>query len=145
MKRSVAILLLTAVVSTLGVGLGAAQTGPPVVPDGLRAYSIVPPGQEGEVTVSELVMGDYGTHYDDQLQLYADLVKDDDVTDEDLARLFHPMQFGPGAAVEGDAYEPVEGATVYRDATGIPHIYADDLDKASFALGYVSAEDRMWQ
>lgn len=145
MKRSVAILLLTAVASTPLVGLVQAQTTPPVVQDALRAFAIVPPGQHGEVTAQELITGDYGPHYSDQLQMYADLVKDDDVTDEDLSRLFHSMQFGPGATPEGDPYSPTEGSTVYRDAMGIPHIYADDLDKASFALGYVSAEDRMWQ
>ena len=145
MKRSVAILLLSAVMATLGGGASTAQTGPPVVPDRLRAFSIVPPGQEGEVTATELISGDYGAHYADQLQLYADLVKDDDVTDEDLAKLFHPMQFGPGSAIERGPYSPVEGSAVYRDAFGVPHIYADDLDKASFALGYASAEDRLWQ
>jgi len=37
---------------------------------------------------------------------------------------------------------PVE---VLRDAYGIPHIYAASLRDASFALGYVHAQDRLWQ
>ena len=37
---------------------------------------------------------------------------------------------------------PVE---VLRDAYGIPHIYAASLEDANFALGYVHAQDRMWQ
>ncbi len=144
MKRSVALFSLIAVIVASLVGVGLAQSGPPAVPDELRAFSIVPPGQEGEITTTELLSGDYGDHYQDQLQLYADLVKDDDVTDEDLSKLFHSMQFGPGATVER-TYSPTEGATVYRDPMGIPHIYADDLDKAAFALGYVAAEDRLFQ
>ena len=35
--------------------------------------------------------------------------------------------------------------TVYRDALGIPHIYASSLDDVAFAQGYVTAQDRLWQ
>jgi penicillin amidase len=41
---------------------------------------------------------------------------------------------GLGAAVE-----------VLRDRHGIPHIYASSLEDAHFALGYVHAQDRLWQ
>ncbi len=37
---------------------------------------------------------------------------------------------------------PVE---ILRDRYGIPHIFAASLDDASFALGYVHAQDRLWQ
>ncbi|MDH3228428.1 MAG: penicillin acylase family protein [Alphaproteobacteria bacterium] len=37
---------------------------------------------------------------------------------------------------------PVE---VWRDRYGVPHIFADSLHDAWFALGYVHAQDRMWQ
>jgi len=37
---------------------------------------------------------------------------------------------------------PVE---ILRDAYGIPHIFAASLDDAHFALGYVHAQDRLWQ
>ncbi len=37
---------------------------------------------------------------------------------------------------------PVE---VLRDAYGIPHIFAASLEDAHFALGYVHAQDRLWQ
>ena len=117
---------------------------PPAVDDHLRAFSIVPPGQEGNVTATELITGDFGPHYDDQLEMYASLVDDDDVTEEELSKYFHSMQFGPGAEIERE-YSPIEGVTVYRDSFGIPHIYADNLDNATFALGYVSAEDRMFE
>ncbi len=35
--------------------------------------------------------------------------------------------------------------TVLRDAWGIPHIYAASVDDAMFALGFVHAQDRLWQ
>jgi penicillin amidase len=41
---------------------------------------------------------------------------------------------GLGAAVE-----------VLRDRHGIPHIYASSLEDAHFALGFVHAQDRLWQ
>jgi penicillin amidase len=34
---------------------------------------------------------------------------------------------------------------VVRDAEGIPHIYAQSTDDAYFALGFVHAQDRLWQ
>jgi penicillin amidase len=34
---------------------------------------------------------------------------------------------------------------IVRDAEGIPHIYAKSVDDAHFALGYVHAQDRLWQ
>ncbi len=37
---------------------------------------------------------------------------------------------------------PVE---IFRDENGIPHIFAQTEDDAAFALGYVHAEDRLWQ
>jgi penicillin amidase len=37
---------------------------------------------------------------------------------------------------------PVE---VMRDRYGIPHIFAASLEDANFALGYVHAQDRLWQ
>src|SRR5690606_32212229 len=34
---------------------------------------------------------------------------------------------------------------IVRDAEGIPHIYAQSTDDAYFVLGYVHAQDRLWQ
>src|SRR5688572_29470679 len=36
-------------------------------------------------------------------------------------------------------------AEVLRDRFGIPHIFAASLEDASFALGFVHAQDRLWQ
>lgn len=137
-----AVVLVAALVlgATLGVPVAAeAPTQPPEVPDELRAYSIIPPGQDGYV--GPTLEGD--EHFDDQLGTYASLVNDDDVTEGELDDYFHSMQFG-ATDIEA-SYEPAAGVTVYRDTLGIPHIYADSMDTASFALGYVSAEDRMFQ
>src|SRR5712692_7214907 len=34
-------------------------------------------------------------------------------------------------------------ATIYRDEFGIPHVFAQTLEAASFAIGYAQAEDRL--
>ena len=36
-------------------------------------------------------------------------------------------------------------ANIYFDDYGIPHIYADNQHDAMVALGYVHAQDRLWQ
>jgi penicillin amidase len=46
-------------------------------------------------------------------------------------------------ALEGNGLRaPVH---VYRDANGIPHIYAESPEDLFFAQGYIHAQDRMWQ
>jgi acyl-homoserine lactone acylase PvdQ len=124
-----------ALVVAIALPAGAA---PPEVPDHLRAYSIIPPGQDGFVSLASIL----GPHFSDQLDMYAALADDDDVTEAELDDYFHTQRFGP-ATIERE-YSPTTGATVYRDALGIPHIYADTDAGAAFALGYVTAEDRLW-
>ncbi|MGH2807162.1 MAG: penicillin acylase family protein [Actinomycetota bacterium] len=115
---------------------------PPEVPDHLRAFSIIPPGQSGYVSLQEAVTGQFGPHVTDQLDMYASLIDDDDVTEDELTEYFHSQQFGPDEITR--EYSPTDGVTVYRDSFDIPHIYADTDEAAAFALGYVTAEDRLW-
>ncbi|MFQ6089320.1 MAG: penicillin acylase family protein [Candidatus Methanofastidiosia archaeon] len=35
--------------------------------------------------------------------------------------------------------------TVYKDIYGVPHIYAQNVEDLFFALGYITAADRLWQ
>jgi acyl-homoserine lactone acylase PvdQ len=124
-------------------GTGVAQDTPvPATEDRLRAFAQEVPGQCGHVSTAPPAQE--CPHFSDQLPIYAGLVKDDDVTEQELATHFHSMQFGPGTDIESE-YSPIEGVTVYRDTLGVPHIYADSLINASHALGYVSAEDRLFE
>jgi hypothetical protein len=116
----------------------------PVVADGLRAYSIIPPGQNGFATFADIISGQLPAHTDDQREMYASLVDDNDVTEEELLDYFHSAQFGPGTTIERE-YRPNNKSTVYRDGFGIPHVYGDTDEDAAFALGYVAAEDRLFQ
>lgn len=144
MRRSIALVVTT----TLACGLVpaaavGAQEAPPPVPDTAIGYTIMPPGQDGSITTEEFLAGDYGPHFDDQLEMYASLVQDDDVTDEELLDYFRPFQFDPGP--DAESYSPTDGVTVYRDAFGAPSIYADTIEGGSFGAGYVTAEDRLFQ
>lgn len=134
-------LLTTLVASIVGPGVGSAQNAPPAVTDDIRGFAIDPPGQCGFIDNT----GSECAHYEDQIEMYKALVNDDDVTEEELPTYFKPMQFGPGPNIASE-YSPTDGVTVYRDEEfGVPHIYADSLNTASFALGYVTAEDRLWE
>jgi len=134
-------LLLILAGSLVGSGVGLAQSGPPVVADDVRGFAIDPPGQCGHIDQT----GKECAHYEDQLGMYESLVNDDDITEDELDKYFKSMRFGPGTNIARE-YQPTEGVTVYRDEEfGVPHIYADSLNTASYALGYVSAEDRLWE
>ena len=146
LRRTVALAVALVVTATFFVPqmVVAQEEGPPEMPDTMVAYSIAPPGQEGDVTPDEAASGDFGPHYSDQRDMYAALINDSDVTNAELGDYFHSMQFAPQGEIE-DTYEPADGVTVYRDSFGIPHIYAENFAAASFALGYVTAEDRLWE
>ncbi len=47
-----------------------------------------------------------------------------------------------GTVTVAGVEQPVE---IIRDRFGVPHIYAQSLADASFALGYAHAQDRLWQ
>jgi acyl-homoserine lactone acylase PvdQ len=121
-----------------------ALSAPPAVTDPLRAFGVVPPGQNGFVTLGDVLGGTHRPHAVDQLDLYAGLIDDNDVTEDELDDHFKSLQFGPGATIE-DEYKPRPDVTVYRDGFGVPHIYGDTDQAAFFATGYVAAEDRLWE
>ena len=48
--------------------------------------------------------------------------------------------------LETSVYAPLHyNVTVYRDNWGVPHIYAEEISDAYFALGHVMAEDRLFE
>ncbi|MBZ5534334.1 MAG: penicillin acylase family protein [Acidobacteriia bacterium] len=49
--------------------------------------------------------------------------------------------------LDGAVTVPGLGApvTVYRDAIGVPHIFAQSTEDVAFVQGYVTAQDRLWQ
>jgi penicillin amidase len=59
-----------------------------------------------------------------------------------LSRLAFPRTNGEAILENAGLNGPVD---VYRDANGIPHIYAETTHDLFLAQGYVHAQDRFWQ
>ncbi len=132
-----AVSLLASLTVLLALAVQPASAVPPDVSDGMTAYAVIPPGQSGSA------YGPQASHRMDQLEMYKDLINDDEVTPDELDTYFHDFQFGT-TDIERE-YQPADrtDVTVYRDSLGIPHIFGTDAG-AGFALGYVTAEDRLW-
>ena len=87
--------------ASMSIGALGAAAPPDPVPDFLRAYSIIPPGQSGSAL----------THTSDQYEMYKDFIDDGEITDPDLETLFHSFEFGPGTTIESE-YSPRSDVTI---------------------------------
>src|SRR5438445_8437712 len=128
-----AALLAITVAAPLAGHAVAAQAVPA---DRMHAVNVVPPGESGFISTQSFAavqagaQSSYGPNFADQLPLYT-------------SWQYKPFQFeqtGTGTHPGGDA-----GATVYRDASGVPQIYAASEDDLYYAMGYAMAQDRMFQ
>jgi penicillin amidase len=101
----------------------------------LKAETSLPPGQSGFFSTTGQLQGsasgkpgDYGAHVDDQRLQY--------------------WSFGakPGAlgTKPGTPVSPKAGVQIYRDAYGVPIVYADVLRDAWYGIGYAVAQDRLF-
>lgn len=56
------------------------------------------------------------------------------------------VAYRPLAQTSGEIGAPISApATIARDAIGVPHIVAANVEDALFLQGYVTAQDRLWQ
>lgn len=140
--RAISVALVTLLaLAAVGTGAGAAV---PAVTESVRAYSVLPPGQDGFIHLGQIAGGVTPPHLDDQAGMYAALADDDDVTEDELATYLKPAELVPvGATVR--EYAPRSDVLVARDAFGVPHVYGDTDSALAYGLGYVTAEDRLWQ
>lgn len=102
---------------------------------GLRAETVLPPGQSGFVSIAGQAQGqlsgdpaDFGEHLDDQRLLYWNL------------------DAKPGAlgTRPGTPEQPREGVEIYRDDFGVPIVYAETVRDLWFGVGYAIAQDRLF-
>jgi len=120
---------------------GAAGSSPvPVTPANpsslvLKAETVLPPGQSGFVSVAGQAQGqasgnpaDYGPHLDDQRHLY------------------WSFKAKPGAlgSKPGTPSVPKAGVEIYRDAFGVPIVYAATVADLWYGVGYAIAQDRLF-
>jgi acyl-homoserine lactone acylase PvdQ len=134
----------------------APQAAAQVQPYGTNDYggfrNILPPGQGQTVNGAEAAAflggGTLPAHYDDQREMYGDLVfATPGLSASEIDQYFKDGSFGvaPGEQ-EGLPYSPGDrpGLTVVRDSFGVPHVYGATRDDVMFGAGYVGAEDRLF-
>jgi len=46
-------------------------------------------------------------------------------------------------SAQSETSRAIDEVTIYRDEYGIPHVFAQTLEAASYAIGYAQAEDRL--
>jgi acyl-homoserine lactone acylase PvdQ len=120
--------------------------------DGKGFHDVLPPGTNGLVNAPEaaafLGAGQRPAHSDDQLGMYAGLrTASPSLNPADLERFYKDSSFGVKPDDIDRTYHPGgrDGAVVVRDKRfGVPHVYARTRSDAMFALGYVTAEDRLF-
>src|ERR1041385_2805064 len=118
-----------AVLSLVLAMAGASAAVGPV--DLVRAVNVVPPGESGLITLPQFLQaqinGNYGPHSADQAPLYAS------------------FRYKSDAFGRGTLWHTLPGANIYRDAWGVPQIYADSPVSLLRAVGYSMAADRLFQ
>jgi acyl-homoserine lactone acylase PvdQ len=111
---------------------------------------VLPPGSNGTDNALELAAfqasGSYPEHWNDQQPLYENLIyASPDLSNQQLPEFFKDATFGVREDEVASTTTPRPGATIIRDeAFGVPHIYGTTRADTMFAVGYASAEDRLF-
>jgi acyl-homoserine lactone acylase PvdQ len=153
MRGRIAAVLAASFVVLMTAGAEAAAPVAPYQADDFGSggfHDVLPPGTNGLANGVQLgaflTTGQRPAHNDDQLAMYADLVRaTPGLTAEDLGKYYKDSGFG---VKEGDAastISPREDVTIVRDkGFGVPHIYATTRGGAMFGEGYAAATDRLF-
>ncbi|AJE39932.1 penicillin acylase family protein [Streptomyces nodosus] len=150
--------LKTAAICALVAGLlsptaaGTAQAATPDDHCGGRCSDILPPGENGNATLAEILLNQlFGTqpaHAEDQLGPYADLAGGySALTDAKINNFFDDASFGVPSGQVASTEKPAGrgDVTIVRDKKrGVPHITGTTRYGTEFGAGYAAAEDRLW-
>ncbi|MCW2598499.1 MAG: Penicillin amidase [Frankiales bacterium] len=123
---------------------GAAADVPAFVTDGGGFHSVLAYGQGQTANLVDLarhqVDGSVPPSFTSQGPLYDKVITSQPTGD--LSGYYKDSDF---AKISGTAQSPVAGATIVRDSTyRVPHIYGDTRDAAMYAVGYATAQDRLF-
>ena len=144
------------VVASCALAPAGARAAAPVQPFGANDFGgfhdVLPPGTNGLATLPQIAAfeanGARPPHNDDQVAMYRDLMyASPGLQRVDLGRYYKDSTFGVAPGDAGRTYSPGgrDDVTVVRDSShGVPHVYATTRAGAMFALGYVTAEDRLF-
>jgi acyl-homoserine lactone acylase PvdQ len=112
----------------------AAPTAAPRLDYAGAAWSILPAGEDGGLTLTK--------HSTDQAKLYDALTpKAGSVTARDLPRFFKPERLSPVGRTTVERI-PHKGLRVVRDRFGVAHVYGKTQADVMYATGWITAEDR---
>ena len=129
-------LLLSCLLAACGGGEGDTPAGD-VRADAfvLKAETVLPPGQSGHFSTAGQARGsvtgnpgDFGEHVDDQRTLYWQFKA-------------KPGQLGTRP---GSPSSPRSGVQVYRDAYGVPIVYANTVRDLWYGVGHAVTQDRLF-
>lgn len=149
MRRALAI-AIAALAALPAAGLAAPTPGGYQLNDGKGFHDILPPGTNGLINAPQLLQfeatGAKPKHNDDQLAMYADLVRaTPGLKAADLEKYFKDSSFGIKPGHVERTYSPRDDVTIQRDTDfGVPHVYGATRAGAMFGLGYATAEDRLF-
>ena len=147
---------VVAAVATMCVLAGGASAAVPVPPYGTGDESeggfrdVLPPGTNGLANVVQLgaflTAGKRPAHNDDQLAMYADLVRaTPGLTASTMDNFFKDSSFGVKANDIASTVSPRPDVTIVRDkGYGVPHIYGSTRGGAMFGAGYAAGQDRLF-
>jgi acyl-homoserine lactone acylase PvdQ len=119
-----------------------------------HAFNILPPGQTGTYSASDLATAELGQGFPantrDQLPLYANLLNlAPNVTEADIGNFYKDASFMADLS-NADRVEtfpaPHDGTVILRDKQfGVPHVFGRTRADTEFGSGYASAEDRLFE
>ena len=111
--------------------------------DNIEVMSVLAPGSGGNY----VVRGKTPVGIDSQVKMYDALPKSLSELDEPgLLKFFKPAEFDVDPEEIASEISPRSGLRIVRDKThNVPHIFSDSRAAAMFGVGYVRAEDRLWQ
>ncbi|GAB3406054.1 penicillin acylase family protein [Flindersiella endophytica] len=150
---SVVVVAIAAFTLLVPAGLASGPTGRTLTADdlcGAQCHDILPPGQNGNITFTELLLfqllGVRPAHSSDQIDRYEKLVWGyTGLTDSQITSFFNSASFGvPSDQVES-VLRPRSDVTIVRDkATGVPHITGTTRSGTIFGAGFAGAQDRLF-
>lgn len=153
----------TWVVAVTGTVTALAGTVPPATGAGEgaggygQAWNILPPGQSGTVTATDLATVLTGgpdrtavdgknapENFADQLEMYDALTRKrpSALTRADLDTLYKPEGFTPQKVVRQAT--PKQGVRIQWDQYGVPYIHGDTYTDTMFGAGWAGTQDRMF-
>ncbi|HTJ69292.1 MAG TPA: penicillin acylase family protein [Actinospica sp.] len=153
--RLLAAAAAAALAASTATGVATAAPNPQakalsVVDDcGGRCYDILPPGENGNETLAQIllfkVFGTYPSNSDDQLGPYQNLVTAaTGLTDSQINQFYNSSALGVPSADVQSTESPETGVTIVFDDSGIPHITGTTRAEAEYGAGYAGAQERLW-